>query len=213
MKKGTGKYSLPETVDATFAKAKYKKEGLSTVDVSSDLAKFARNNAIRKTLSTTFMSTVGVVLVGYFLAVSTLGVIKINPLTIVAYPAFSEKMDGGFLTENNVKIFASRVNPAPDNSLNGFGEKIVNGFAGYEQEIFGTNLNQETVLTINVGSDGRITFTENGQTITTSSVYTGDIRGEYTLRDEYLIQCEAGEYCRGEEVVILSRKNIIGTVW
>jgi hypothetical protein len=210
--KVNGKYALAETVDGTFAKGKYRKDGMATVDVSNDLAKFARNRTMRKALSGSFTTIFGLTLAGYLLGVSTLGLVKIEPLTIVVYPAFSNSMDGGYITSQGVKVFASKTDSVPVADSSGLITKIQKGITGYGEEIIGSNLNVNTFLQIQISSDGRITYTENGQTINTSSVYAGEQTGSYTLKDEYLIECLAGANCQENEIVIIPKNNIIGTV-
>lgn len=210
--KVNGKYALAETVDGTFSKGKYRKDGIATVDVSSDLAKFARSRAIRKTLSGAFTAIFGLTLAGYLVGVSTLGLAKTDPLTVIVYPAFSNTMDGGYITVQGVKVLASKTDSVPEAGSAGLITKIQKGLTGYGEEIIGVNLNINTFLQIQIGSDGRIVYTENGQNISTSSAYAGDKTGEYTLQDEYLIECIPGANCQQGEIVIVPKNNIIGTV-
>lgn len=210
--KVNGKYALTETVDGTFSKGKYRKDGIATVDVSSDLAKFTRNRTMRKAISGSFTAIFGLTLAAYTIVVSTLGLVKVNPLTIVIYPAFSNNMDGGYITSQGVKVFASKTDASSTFGASALLTKIQKGVTGYGEEIIGSNLNIDTFLEIQIGSDGRITYTENGQSVSTSSVYAGEKTGEYTLQDEYLVECEPGFNCSQDEIVIIPKNNIIGTV-
>jgi hypothetical protein len=208
-----GKYALTEIVDSTFAKGKYRKDGLATVDVSNDLAKFARVKAFRTIISRTFTTIFTLALAVYLVGVTTLGLVKINPLTLITYPAFAQGMEGGYIVNAETSVLVSKDTPAPPADISGILAKIVGGVSGYGQEALGKNLNVNTFIEVSIGSDGRITFTDEGKTVNTSGAYSGELTGTIKLEDQYLIECFGGQYCQQGEIIIVPKENVIGAEW
>jgi len=199
-----------EIMDGTFSRPKYKMSGEAAVSIEGALNKAARSQKIRKTIITTLNYTLGLGLTAYVMGISTLGTISLNPLQITTYPAFSNAMEGGYIQETNINVHALLTGEAPKSNLSGYGERIVAGFTGYDNDFTGTVLNTDTLNTVTI-SGGKISFTENNSTITNNGTYNGEKTGSYTLKDEYIIECISGA-CAPGETVIVSKNSIIGVV-
>lgn len=210
--KTLAKYSdTSEMMDGTFSKPRYKMSGESFISIESELSKFQRKERVKSFVTKTTTSVLGFGFLSYVLAAGSLGTLALPELKIVSYPAFSSQMDGGYVTQAGAKVYASTSNKAPDSNLSGTISRIIMAFTGAESGIIGKVLTTNTLSKITIQSGGTITYTENGSTATTQGTYKGEALGEYTLKEEYLVECISGG-CEQGEIIILPVENVIGVV-
>lgn len=200
-----------EMMDGTFSKPRYKMSGESFISIESELSKFQRKEKVKSFITTTTTSVLGLGFLSYVLAAGSLGTLALPEFKIVSYPVFSSEMQDGYVTQAGTTIYASTVNEAPTSGFSGAATRVILAFTGAEEGITGKVLTTDTLTKITIQPNNTITYTENGATLTTQGTYAGELSGEYTLREEYLIECVSGA-CEQGEIIILPEKNVIGVV-
>lgn len=200
-----------EIMDGTFSKPRYKMTGESFVSIESELSKFQRKQKIKSFFTKGTTSFLGFGLTAYVLASGSLGVLTIPDFKPTLYPAFANEMSGGFVNVAGTTVYASKTVEAPKTNIAGFIGKVQLAFIGAEEGIIGNILNTNTLSKITIQNNSTVTYSENSETITTQGQYRGENRGEYVLKNEYVVECISGA-CEPGEIILLPAENIIGVI-
>lgn len=204
-----GKYANADAVvDSTLTQPK-RRTDTSYVSVEEQLNAAVAAKKLRLLITNSAGALFLVLIAIYSVIAGTMGFMSYNSgsLAYVTRPAFaSAEIEGGYVKEVGVKVYGSTSNkPNTD-----FFSQVQAGFLGAPKPVIGEILNLDSYAKV-FTKEGALYISKDGTETKIDGKYVGNIDGEYSLEDQYIVKCISGS-CVPDTIFFLPRVNIYGVV-